>query len=102
LVNNKNLKKLRAELKKCHSIGKLYANTMVAHKQNKESRRVLTEKQVELTINAIDECHKALWTVFNSVSSFFIHSSQSPVISKIHNRFDSLNKAWVPLKNKIK
>lgn len=95
MVDDRVFKRLLGELKKCHDIGALYANTMVTHKQNIEGRRILTDRDINLTINQISMCHQILWTVFNTINSYFLQTGLSPIISKISNRFDCLDEAWV-------
>jgi len=95
LVDDRIFQNLFGELKECHDIGKFYANTMVTHRQNKEGRRVLTDRDIKLTIDGISRCHKFLWAVFNTISSFFLQSSYSSTISKIQDRNAYLNEAWI-------
>ena len=99
LVDDRVFKRLLSELKKCHDIGKLYANTMVAHRQNEEGRRILTKNDIVLTIDQISNCHQILWTVFNTINSYFLQDSFSPTISKISNRYLCLDSPWVSQNN---
>ncbi|MFH1653716.1 MAG: hypothetical protein ABIE74_06635 [Pseudomonadota bacterium] len=85
---------LNKKLETCKDIQK-YSNKYMAHAADEESRNKLSEDEKRVTLNKIDECHKAIFQVFSALLWVLKNESMiSPIPCPQYDHLKNLDKAW--------